>query len=46
MLYDNTGSSVGWGDAAVLLPYRYWKRYGDNDFLADSIQLCADTPNI
>ncbi len=35
MLYDNTGSSVGWGDAAVLLPYRYWKRYGDDDFLRE-----------
>lgn len=29
MLYDNTGGSVGWGDAAVLVPYRYWKCYGD-----------------
>ncbi len=35
MLYDNTGSSVGWGDAAVLLPYRYWKQYGDDDFLRE-----------
>lgn len=33
MLYDNTGGSVGWGDCAVLLPYRYWKRYGDRSFL-------------
>lgn len=35
MLYDNTGSSVGWGDAAVLIPYRYWKRYGDDAFLQE-----------
>lgn len=30
MLYDNTGGSVGWGDCAVLLPYRFWKWYQDN----------------
>jgi len=35
MLYDNTGGSVGWGDCAVLLPYRYWKRYGDRSFLEE-----------
>lgn len=35
MLYDNTGGSVGWGDCAVLLPYRYWKRYGDIGMLRD-----------
>ena len=29
MMYEQTGSSVGWGDAAVYLPYRYWKCYGD-----------------
>ncbi|MGN0999873.1 MAG: family 78 glycoside hydrolase catalytic domain [Faecousia sp.] len=35
MVYDNTGESVGWGDAAVLVPYRYWKRYGDRRMLTD-----------
>ena len=30
MLYDNTGGSVGWGDCAVLLPYRFWKWYQDD----------------
>lgn len=35
MLYDNTGGSVGWGDAAVLLPYRYWKRYNDLSIIQD-----------
>lgn len=35
MVYDNTGGSVGWGDAIVLLPYRFWKRYGDADIIAD-----------
>lgn len=35
MLYDNTGGSVGWGDAAVFLPYRYWKRYNDLSILRE-----------
>ncbi|MBL7492991.1 family 78 glycoside hydrolase catalytic domain [Frankia sp. AgB1.9] len=35
MLYDTTGSSVGWADAVVLIPYRYWKRYGDESILHD-----------
>jgi alpha-L-rhamnosidase len=25
--------SVGWADAAVLIPYRYWKMYGDEEIL-------------
>lgn len=29
MMYNKTGESVGWADAVVLIPYRYWKRYGD-----------------
>lgn len=33
MLYDNTGGSVGWGDCAVLLPYRFWKWYQDDAVL-------------
>jgi len=36
MLYDNTGASVGWGDCAVLLPYRYWKRFGDRRALEEN----------
>lgn len=39
MLYDNTGASVGWGDCAVLLPYRYWKRYGDVQTLAENYEV-------
>lgn len=31
--YDATGSSAGWQDAAILIPYRYWKRYGDIELL-------------
>ena len=36
MCYDSTGSSAGWQDAAILIPYRYWKRYGDEQQLRDS----------
>lgn len=36
MCYDSTGSSSGWQDAAILIPYRYWKRYGDSDALKAS----------
>ncbi len=36
MCYDATGSSAGWQDAAILIPYRYWKRYGDEQALRDS----------
>ncbi len=33
MMYKATGSSVGWADAIYLIPYRYYKRYGDKDIL-------------
>lgn len=29
MMYKATGSSVGWADAVYLIPWRYYKRYGD-----------------
>nr|WP_236778781.1 family 78 glycoside hydrolase catalytic domain [Agromyces seonyuensis] len=35
MMYDATGGSVGWADALVLVPYRFWKRYGDDDLLRE-----------
>ncbi len=35
-LYDNTGASVGFGDALVLIPYRYWKIYNDDAFLREN----------
>ena len=35
--YMNTlNGSVGWADAGVLIPYRYWKLYGDEDFIRDN----------
>ena len=39
MMYDNTGSSVGWGDAAVLIPCRFWKRYADDSILREFYSL-------
>ena len=36
MVYDNTGASVGWGDAAILIPWSYYEAYGDLDVLQES----------
>lgn len=36
MMYKATGSSVGWADAIYLIPYRYYKRFGDKDILVKS----------
>ena len=36
MVYDNTGASVGWADAAVLVPYRYYEAYGDQQVLEEN----------
>ena len=33
MMYKATGVSVGWADAVYLIPYRYYKRYGDMEIL-------------
>ncbi len=35
MAYDSTGGSVGWADALVLIPYRFWKHYGDTEILQE-----------
>lgn len=35
MLYKNTGKSVGWADAIVLIPYRFWKKYQDQRIIKD-----------
>ncbi len=32
-MYKATGSSVGWADAVYLVPYRFYKRYGDAEVL-------------
>lgn len=33
--------SVGWADAGVLIPYRYWKLFGDVDFIRDHYDAMA-----
>lgn len=40
--YMNTmNGSVGWADAGVLIPYRYWKLFGDVDFIRDNYDAMA-----
>ncbi|PAD44082.1 alpha-L-rhamnosidase [Bacillus sp. 7520-S] len=37
--------SCGWGDAMILIPYRYWKRYGDDSVMKEqyeSMVKCAE----
>ena len=33
MMYKATGGSVGWADAVYLIPYRYYRRFGDKELL-------------
>lgn len=33
MMYNATGSSVGWADAVYMIPYRYYQRFGDKAVL-------------
>lgn len=35
-MYKSTGSSVGWADAVYLIPYRYYRRFGDQELLERS----------
>lgn len=35
MMYKSTGSSVGWADAIYLIPYRFYKIYGDQRILEE-----------
>lgn len=39
MLYDNTGSSSGWGDAIILIPYKFWKTYNDQRIIEDYYEM-------
>ena len=41
MMYDATGSSVGWADAIYLIPYRYYKQYGDKSLLEECWPMIA-----
>lgn len=38
---DPMNGSVGWADAGVLIPYRYWKLFGDMDFLRENYDAMA-----
>ncbi len=38
---DTMNGSVGWADAGVLIPYRYWKLFGDEDFIRDNYDAMA-----
>ncbi len=38
---DAMNGSVGWADAGVLIPYRYWKLFGDTDFIRDNYDAMA-----
>jgi len=33
MMYKATGGSVGWADAVYLVPYRFFKRFGDKELV-------------
>lgn len=33
------GGAVGWADAAVIIPYTLWKRYGDDAIIRDNLDL-------
>lgn len=35
LMYNTTGSSVGWADAIYLIPYRFYKRFNDKKVLED-----------
>lgn len=35
MMYKATGTSVGWADVLYLLPYRFYKSYGDKELLSE-----------
>ena len=36
---DVLNGAVGWADAAVILPYTLWKRYGDERFIRENLEL-------
>ncbi len=36
-MYTMNGS-VGWADAGVMIPYRYWKLYGDRQIIEDNYE--------
>ncbi|MBQ6503736.1 MAG: family 78 glycoside hydrolase catalytic domain [Flexilinea sp.] len=39
IMLDNTGTSVGWADAAILIPWRFYKAFNDIRILQDNYEL-------
>lgn len=35
---ETLNGSVGWSDAGVMIPYRFWKLYGDRQILTDNYE--------
>ncbi len=35
---ETMNGSVGWSDAGVMIPYRFWKLYGDRQILTDNYE--------
>ncbi len=35
---ETMNGSVGWADAGVMIPYRFWKLYGDRQILTDNYE--------
>lgn len=38
-MMDSINGSVGWADAAVMIPYLLWKSYGDESFITENYEL-------
>lgn len=36
---DSLNGASGWADAAVIIPYTLWKRYGNDSFIRDNYEL-------
>ena len=41
-LKEPLGGAVGWADAAVIVPYTLWKRYGDDSIIRENLDLMLD----
>lgn len=35
---ETMNGSVGWADAGIMIPYRFWKLYGDRQILSDNYE--------
>ena len=39
------GGAAGWADAAIIIPYTLWKRYGDDSVIRDNLELMLGWAN-